>query len=126
MEKVTAEGVITIEENKAFDTVIEVVEGMQFDRGYISPYMVTVKDRIESIKKQIEITTSDYDKEKLNERLAKLAGGVAVIRVGAATETEMKEKKLQVRGCPQRNQSSRRGRYSSRRRYGVYQCSAGG
>jgi len=231
MEKVTAEGVITIEENKASDTVIEVVEGMQFDNGYISPYMVTdsekmeavledpyilitdkkisnakdllpalelivknggkmliiaedvegdalatlvvnklrgtltcvavkapgfgdrrkemlrdiailtggqviseevgldikeikpewlgkaksvkvqkehtvivdgagdpkaIKDRIESIKKQIEITTSDYDREKLNERLAKLAGGVAVIRVGAATETEMKEKKYRV------------------------------
>lgn len=231
MEKVTAEGVITVEENKASDTVIEIVEGMQFDRGYISPYMVTdnekmeavledpyilitdkkisnvqdllpalelivknggkmlliaedvegealatlvvnklrgtfncvavkapgfgdrrkemlrdiailtggqviseevgmdlkdiklewlgkaksvkvkkentiivdgagdqkeIKDRVESIKKQIEITTSSYDKEKLNERLAKLAGGVAVIRVGAATETEMKEKKYRV------------------------------
>jgi len=231
MEKVTAEGVITIEENKAFDTIIEVVEGMQFDRGYLSPYMVTdnekmeailedpyilitdkkinnvqdllpalelvvknggkmlliaedvegdalatlvvnklrgtftcvavkapgfgdrrkemlrdiailtggeviseevgmnikeiklewlgkaksvkvqkentiivngagnskaVKDRVESIKKQMELTTSSYDKEKLNERLAKLAGGVAVIRVGAATETEMKEKKYRV------------------------------
>lgn len=231
MEKVTADGVITIEENKTSDTVIEVVEGMQFDRGYISPYMITdndkmeavledpyilitdkklnnvqellpaleliikngnrmliiaedvegdalatlivnklrgtftcvavkapgfgdrrkemlrdiailtggqvisdevgmdlkdiridwlgkaksvkvqkentiivdgagdskaIKDRIESIKKQIEITTSEYDKEKLNERLAKLAGGVAVIKVGAATETEMKEKKLRV------------------------------
>jgi len=231
MEKVTADGVITIEENKTSDTVIDVVEGMQFDRGYISPYMVTdnekmeavledpyilitdkklnnvqellpaleliikngnkmliiaedvegdalatlivnklrgtftcvavkapgfgdrrkemlrdiailtggqvisdevgmdlkdikldwlgkaksvkvqkentiivdgagdskaIKDRIESIKKQIEITTSEYDKEKLNERLAKLAGGVAVIKVGAATETEMKEKKLRV------------------------------
>ncbi|MGE5615248.1 MAG: chaperonin GroEL [Bacillota bacterium] len=231
MEKVTAEGVITIEENKAADTIIEVVEGMQFDRGYISPYMVTdnekmeavledpyilitdkkisnvqellpalelvaknggrllliaedvegdalatlvvnklrgtltcvavkapgfgdrrkemlrdiailtggevisdevglalkdmkfswfgraksvkvqkentiivngagdpkaIKDRAESIKKQIEITTSEYDKEKLNERLAKLAGGVAVIKVGAATETEMKEKKYRV------------------------------
>ena len=231
MEKVTADGVITIEENKTSDTVIEIVEGMQFDRGYISPYMVTdsekmeavleepyilitdkklnnvqellpalelimkngnkmliiaedvegdalatlivnklrgtftcvavkapgfgdrrkemlrdiailtggqvisdevgmdlkeikidwlgksksvkvqkentiivdgagdskaIKDRIESIKKQIEITTSEYDKEKLNERLAKLAGGVAVIKVGAATETEMKEKKLRV------------------------------
>ena len=55
-----------------------------------------IKDRAESIKKQIEITTSDYDKEKLNERLAKLAGGVAVIKVGAATETEMKEKKYRV------------------------------
>jgi chaperonin GroEL len=231
MEKVTAEGVITIEENKTSDTVIEIVEGMQFDRGYISPYMVTdnekmeavledpyilitdkkisnvqellpalelgaknggkmlliaedvegdalatlivnklrgtlscvavkapgfgdrrkemlrdiailtggevisdelglslkdmkfewfgraksvkvqkentiivsgagdpkaIKDRAESIKKQIEITTSEYDKEKLNERLAKLAGGVAVIKVGAATETEMKEKKYRV------------------------------
>jgi len=231
MEKVTADGVITVEENKASDTIIEVVEGMQFDRGYISPYMVTdnekmeavleepyilitdkkisnaqdllpalelivknggkmlliaedvegdalatlvvnklrgtftcvavkapgfgdrrkemlrdiavltggqviseevgmdikdikldwlgkaksvkvekentvivggagyqkeIKDRIESIKKQIELTTSSYDKEKLNERLAKLAGGVAVIRVGAATETEMKEKKYRV------------------------------
>lgn len=231
MEKVTADGVITIEENKTSDTVIEVVEGMQFDKGYISPYMVTdnekmeavledpyilitdkkvsnaqallpalelvvknggkmlliaedvegdalatlivnklkgtftcvavkapgfgdrrkemlrdiailtggqvvsdevgmdlkdfklewfgkaksvkvqkentiivngagdqkkIKDRVESIKKQIELTTSNYDKEKLNERLAKLAGGVAVIRVGAATETEMKEKKYRV------------------------------
>lgn len=231
MEKVTAEGVITIEENKASDTIIEVVEGMQFDKGYVSPYMVTdnekmealledpyilitdkkinnvqdllpalelvvknggkmlliaedvegdalatlvvnklrgtftcvavkapgfgdrrkemlrdiailtggeviseevgmnikeiklewfgkaksvkvqkentiivngagdskaIKDRVESIKKQIELTTSSYDKEKLNERLAKLAGGVAVIRVGAATETEMKEKKYRV------------------------------
>jgi chaperonin GroL len=231
MEKVTHDGVITIEENKTFDTTIEVVEGMQFDRGYISAYMVTdtekmeavledpyilitdkkisnvqdilpalellasnggkllliaedvegdalatlvvnklrgtftcvavkapafgdrrkemlrdiailtggqvisdevglnirdikmewfgraksvrvqkesttiidgagdpkaIKDRIESIRKQIEVTTSDYDKEKLNERLAKLAGGVAVIKVGAATETEMKEKKYRV------------------------------
>jgi chaperonin GroEL len=231
MEKVTAEGVITIEENKASDTIIEVVEGMQFDKGYVSPYMVTdnekmealledpyilitdkkinnvqdllpalelvvknggkmlliaedvegdalatlvvnklrgtftcvavkapgfgdrrkemlrdiailtggeviseevgmnikeiklewfgkaksvkvqkentiivngagnskaIKDRVESIKKQIELTSSSYDKEKLNERLAKLAGGVAVIRVGAATETEMKEKKYRV------------------------------
>lgn len=231
MEKVTAEGVITIEESKTSDTYIEVVEGMSFDRGYISPYMVTdnekmeavledpyilitdkkisnvqdllpalelvvknggkmlliaedvegdalatlvvnklrgtftcvavkapgfgdrrkemlrdiavltggqvvseevgmdlkdmklewfgkaksvkvqkentiivsgagsqkeIKDRIESIKKQIELTTSNYDKEKLNERLAKLSGGVAIIRVGAATETEMKEKKYRV------------------------------
>lgn len=55
-----------------------------------------IKDRVESIRKQIEETTSEYDKEKLNERLAKLAGGVAVIRVGAATETEMKEKKYRV------------------------------
>jgi len=56
----------------------------------------TIKDRIKAIKAQIEVTTSDYDKEKLQERLAKLAGGVAVINVGAATEVEMKEKKLRI------------------------------
>ena len=55
-----------------------------------------IKGRIGQIKKQIESTTSDYDKEKLQERLAKLAGGVAVLRVGAATEVEMKEKKARV------------------------------
>jgi len=55
-----------------------------------------IQGRINLIKKQIEDTTSDYDKEKLQERLAKLAGGVAVINVGAATETEMKEKKARV------------------------------
>ncbi len=55
-----------------------------------------IKGRVNQIKRQIEETTSDYDKEKLQERLAKLAGGVAVINVGAATETEMKEKKARV------------------------------
>src|SRR6059036_1825829 len=55
-----------------------------------------IQGRIALIKKQIEDTTSDYDKEKLQERLAKLAGGVAVVNVGAATETEMKEKKARV------------------------------
>jgi len=55
-----------------------------------------IKDRIASIKSQIEETTSDFDREKLQERLAKLSGGVAVIQVGAATETEMKEKKLRI------------------------------
>ena len=55
-----------------------------------------IKDRIKMIRSQIETTTSDYDKEKLSERLAKLAGGVAVIGVGAATEVEMKEKKLRI------------------------------
>ncbi len=56
----------------------------------------TIKGRIEQIRTQIETTTSDYDREKLQERLAKLAGGVAVIKVGAATETELKEKKHRV------------------------------
>jgi len=57
---------------------------------------IEIKNRISSIKAQIEETTSDYDKEKLQERLAKLSGGVAIIKVGAATETEMKEKKLRI------------------------------
>ena len=231
MEKVTADGVITIEESKTAETYSEVVEGMQFDRGYVTPYMVTdtekmeaviddayilitdkkisvitdllplleqiaqsgkklvivaedvegealntlivnrlrgtlnvvcvkapgfgdrrkemlqdiailtggtviseevgltlkestiddlgrarqvkvtkenttivdgagdakaIKDRVAQIRSQIANTTSDYDKEKLQERLAKLSGGVAVIKVGAATETEMKEKKLRI------------------------------
>jgi len=55
-----------------------------------------IASRIEMIKRQMEISTSDYDKEKLQERLSKLAGGVAIIRAGAATETEMKEKKLRI------------------------------
>src|SRR5438128_9513189 len=55
-----------------------------------------IEGRINQIRAQIEETTSDYDKEKLQERLAKLAGGVAVVKVGAATEIEMKEKKARV------------------------------
>ena len=231
MEKVTADGVITVEESKSAETYSEVVEGMQFDRGYLSPYMVTDADKMEAvmddalilvtdkkitsiqdllplleqlvqsgrkllivaedvegealttlvlnklrgtfncvavkapafgdrrkemlrdiatltgaevisseiglelkdadlsmlgqarqvkvskentiivggagdpeaiharvgqIRAAIEVTTSDFDREKLQERLAKLAGGVAVIKVGAATEAEMKEKKLRI------------------------------
>src|SRR5919108_4627232 len=115
MDKVGREGVITVEESKGLQFETEFVEGMQLDRGYISAYFVTNADRMEAvlgepyilitdkkmarvkqIKAQIDETTSDFDKEKLQERLAKLAGGVAVIKVGAATEVELKEKKHRV------------------------------
>ena len=61
--------------------------------------------RVDQIKQQIETTTSDYDKEKLQERLAKLAGGVAVLYIGAASEVEMKEKKDRVDDALQCNKS---------------------
>jgi chaperonin GroEL len=80
-----------------------------------------IKARISQIRKQIEDTTSDYDREKLQERLAKLAGGVAVINVGAATETEMKEKKARV-GRPPRHPRGSRGRHRARGGVALLRC----
>jgi chaperonin GroEL len=75
-----------------------------------------VQGRVKEIRSQIEKTTSDYDREKLQERLAKLVGGVAVIKVGAATETEMKEKKARVEDAMHATSCSSRGRHCPRRR----------
>src|SRR5881227_1532584 len=121
IEKVGKDGVVNVEEGQTFGLDLEFTEGMQFDKGYLSPYMITdsermeavldkdsttiidsageseaIKARIKQLKSEIETTDSDFDREKLQERLAKLAGGVAVVKVGAATETEMKEKKHRV------------------------------
>src|SRR5207253_2184738 len=147
IEKVGKDGVVNVEEGQTFGLDLEFTEGMQFDKGYLSPYMVTdsermeavlddpyilianqkigavtdlpplleqviqagkpllidgageseaIKARIKQLKSEIEDTDSDFDREKLQERLAKLSGGVAVVKVGAATETEMKEKKHRV------------------------------
>ncbi len=135
IEKVGKDGVVNVEEGQTFGLELEFTEGMQFDKGYLSPYMITeemglklentkisqlgharrvvvdkdtttiidgagdpdgIKARIKQLKAEIENTDSDFDREKLQERLAKLAGGVAVVKVGAATETEMKEKKHRV------------------------------
>ena len=73
-----------------------------------------IKARVNQIKGQIEETTSEFDREKLQERLAKLAGGVAVVRVGAATETEMKEAKLRMEDALAATKSSCRRRYHRR------------
>ena len=78
-----------------------------------------IQARIAQIKAQIEETTSDYDKEKLQERLAKLAGGVAIIRVGGGSEVEVKEKKDRVDDALNATRGSRRGRHRPGRRRGI-------
>ena len=78
--------------------------------------------RVAQIKNQIEETTSDFDREKLQERLAKLAGGVAVVRVGAATETEMQEAKLRMEDALSSNKSSGRRRNYRRWRFCLHSC----
>ena len=81
-----------------------------------------IEDRVAQIRKQIEETTSEFDKEKLQERLAKLAGGVAVIRVGAATETEMKEAKLRMEDALACYKSSSRRRNHRRWWFCIHPC----
>jgi chaperonin GroEL len=75
-----------------------------------------IKGRCDQIRAQIEETTSDYDREKLQERLAKLAGGVALIKVGAATEVEMKEKKARVEDALHATRAAVEEGYRTRRR----------
>ena len=85
---------VTLEDLGRARRVVSTKDDTTFVEGGGDPD--AIKGRIEQIRAQIETTTSDYDREKLQERLAKLAGGVAVIKVGAATETELKEKKHRV------------------------------
>ena len=75
-----------------------------------------IKARVEQLKRQIEASDSDYDREKLQERLAKLSGGVAVISVGGSTEAEMKQTKARVEDALHATQRGRRGRRAARRR----------
>src|SRR3989442_1078411 len=121
MDKVGKDGVITVEEAKTLETSLEVVEGMQFDRGYLSAYFVTDPERMEVVLENPVILIHEKKISSMKdllpvleqvarlsrplliiaediegEALAKLVGGVAVIKVGAATETEMKEKKARV------------------------------
>ncbi len=84
-----------------------------------------IDGRVKEIRSQIEKTTSDYDKEKLQERLAKLVGGVAIIKVGAATETELKEKKARVEDALHATSRSRRRRYCPGRRRSAGSCNSG-
>jgi chaperonin GroEL len=85
---------VTIEDLGRADKVISTKDDTTVVNGHGDPD--AIKSRIEQIRIEIDKSTSDYDREKLQERLAKLAGGVAIIRVGAATETELKEKKHRV------------------------------
>ena len=81
-----------------------------------------IADRVAQIRKGIEETTSEFDKEKLQERLAKLAGGVAVIRVGAATETEMKEAKLRMEDALNATRAAVEEGIISGGGFGIYPC----
>ena len=103
-EKVGSEGVVTVEETNSFDTTLEDLGRAR--KVIVSKDETTIVDglgakddiqaRIRQLRKEIETTDSDYDREKLQERLAKLSGGVAVIKSGAATEVELKERKHRI------------------------------
>ena len=84
-----------------------------------------IKGRIDQIQAEIERTDSDWDREKLQERLAKLAGGVAVLKVGAATEVELKEKKHRIEDSVSRDPCRRRGGHRRRRRRDARACPRG-
>src|SRR5438552_1099403 len=109
IEKVGKDGVVNVEEGQTFGLKLEITKLSQLGRArrvVVDKDSTTIIDgagdsdaikaRIKQLKSEIENTDSDFDREKLQERLAKLAGGVAVVKVGAATETEMKEKKHRV------------------------------
>src|SRR5438477_268995 len=109
IEKVGKDGVVNVEEGQTLGLELEFTEGMQLGKArrvVVDKDSTTIIDgagetdaikaRIKQIKAEIETTDSDFDREKLQERLAKLSGGVAVVKVGASTETEMKEKKHRV------------------------------
>src|SRR5438477_466468 len=101
IEKVGKDGVVNVEEGQTLGLEPEFTEGMQIDKDTTTIIdgagdTDAIKGRIKQLKSEIENTDSDFDREKLQERLAKLSGGVAVVKVGASTETEMKEKKHRV------------------------------
>src|SRR5438309_85572 len=104
MKKVGKDGVITVEESRTMETTLEDLgraKKVTIDKDNTTLVegggkTSEIEGRVKQIRTQIDDTTSDYDREKLQERLAKLVGGVAVIKVGAATETELKEKKARV------------------------------
>src|SRR5438094_65512 len=113
IEKVGKDGVVNVEEGQTLGLELEFTEGMQFDKGYLSPYMVTDPERMEAVLEDPYVLIANskigavkdllpvleqviQSGKQLQERLAKLSGGVAVVKVGASTETEMKEKKHRV------------------------------
>ncbi|XWS20241.1 hypothetical protein CRYUN_Cryun31cG0083300 [Craigia yunnanensis] len=96
MGKVVRKGIVTFEKGSNSENSLYVVGGVQFDCGYISLYFVTDSEKMAVEYENGKATEQDYEKEKFNERIAKLSGGVVVIQVRAQIEIELKEKKLRV------------------------------